>query len=66
MNNDDLDTNPNSTIASMTAGPFSRRKLLAGAGILGAALVAAACGSDDKTTSTSTGTTETATRLTVI
>ena len=54
MNNDDLETtNPNSTIASMTSGPFSRRKLLAGAGILGAALVAAACGSDDKTASTS-------------
>lgn len=55
MNNNDLDTNNNSTISSMTSGPFSRRKLLAGAGILGAALVAAACGSDDKTTSSSTG-----------
>ncbi|MCU1388372.1 MAG: Ferritin-like protein [Ilumatobacteraceae bacterium] len=47
-----------SPIASMTAGPFSRRRLLAGAGVLGAALVAAACGSDTKTaTSTTTAST---------
>ena len=37
----------------MATGPFSRRRLLAGAGVIGAALVAAACGSDAKT-STST------------
>ncbi|MCU1401355.1 MAG: Ferritin-like protein [Acidimicrobiales bacterium] len=43
-----------SPIASMTAGPFSRRRLLAGAGVLGAALVAAACGSDTKTATSST------------
>lgn len=39
------------SIAQMAAGPFSRRRLLAGAGFIGAALVAAACGSDDDTAS---------------
>ena len=51
MNNQD--TNTESPITSMATGPFSRRRLLAGAGVIGAALVAAACGSDAKT-STST------------
>ena len=51
MNNQD--TNTESPITAMATGPFSRRRLLAGAGVIGAALVAAACGSDAKT-STST------------
>ncbi len=51
MNNQD--TNTESPITAMATGPFSRRRLLAGAGVIGAALVAAACGSDAKS-STST------------
>lgn len=40
-------------IAGLASGPFTRRRLLAGAGFIGAALVAAACGSDDSDTATS-------------
>jgi hypothetical protein len=47
-------------IAGLAAGPFTRRRLLAGAGFIGAALVAAACGSDDKTSSTSVAPVDTA------
>ena len=45
------------SIAAMAQGPFSRRRLLAGAGFIGAALVAAACGSDDDTATTTAPTT---------
>jgi hypothetical protein len=45
------------SLADMTSGPFSRRRLLAGAGIIGAALVAAACGSDSKDTASSSAAT---------
>lgn len=41
-------------IAGLAAGPFTRRRLLAGAGFIGAALVAAACGSDDEGSSATT------------
>lgn len=42
------------SLVAMAQGPFSRRRLLAGAGFIGAALVAAACGSDDKAATTTT------------
>ena len=45
------------SLAAMAQGPFSRRRLLAGAGFIGAALVAAACGSDDDTATTTAPTT---------
>jgi len=48
----DISSNP--SITALTEGPLSRRRLLAGAGFIGAALVAAACGSDDKKTNNST------------
>jgi Ferritin-like domain len=48
-------TTPGRHFASMASGPFTRRKLLAGAGVIGAALVAAACGSDDDDTTASSG-----------
>jgi hypothetical protein len=53
VNHDDLDLK--TPLAAITnGGPFSRRRLLAGAGVIGASLVAAACGSSDKSTGTST------------
>ncbi|MEO7398540.1 MAG: ferritin-like domain-containing protein [Ilumatobacteraceae bacterium] len=52
------------SIKALAEGPFSRRRLLAGAGFIGAALVAAACGSDDKDTATTTAPTTGATTAT--
>ncbi len=51
-NQADIGSDP--SLAAMAQGPFSRRRLLAGAGFIGAALVAAACGSDDKDTAATT------------
>ncbi|MEO6123835.1 MAG: ferritin-like domain-containing protein [Ilumatobacteraceae bacterium] len=50
--NTNTDQTNDPSIVEMAQGPFSRRRLLAGAGFIGAALVAAACGSDDKTATT--------------
>ncbi len=59
MSNDNQELDPNmdpgSTLTAMTSGPFSRRRLLAGAGIISAGLIAAACGSDSKKTTATTG-----------
>ena len=52
MKTTDPTTNP--SITALAEGPFTRRRLLAGAGFIGAALVAAACGSDDDSTATTT------------
>jgi hypothetical protein len=56
MSIDDTTMNPTTT-PTLPGGPFSRRRLLAGVGVIGAALVAAACGSDDNGSGGSTVTT---------
>lgn len=48
--------NVNDHVTEIASNVFSRRRLLAGAGILGATLVAAACGSDRNDAATSTNT----------
>lgn len=52
--NENLGFDVKQSVSEMTAGPLSRRRLLAGAGVLGAALVAAACGSSQTSTTATT------------
>ncbi len=54
--NDNDNVNVNDHVTKIASNVFSRRRLLAGAGILGATLVAAACGSDNNDAATPTNT----------